>query len=180
MTKVTGWDNGLCQDYDKGLGRWFANRLGARQQLRQDFKMTQFITIDRATLEYLVVALEGIEALIEHQYTGTREGMNALQNASDDAQVALNKLRAALANAERVEPSITRIQRECLRIGEEVQRAAGELPDGYELEVYVERGYGCVYLRNPSYDVKEFSDTVDGISHCITQAIDHAKKMSAP
>ena len=62
--------------------------------------MTQFVTIDRATLEQLVVALEGIEALIEHQYTGTREGMNALQNASDDAQVALNKLRAALANAE--------------------------------------------------------------------------------
>ena len=51
MTKVTGWDNGLCQDYDKGLGRWFANRLGARQQLRQDFKMTQLITVDRANAE---------------------------------------------------------------------------------------------------------------------------------
>lgn len=53
MTKVTGWDSGLSQDYDKGLGRWFANRLGARQQLRQDFKMTQLITVDRATLEQL-------------------------------------------------------------------------------------------------------------------------------
>ena len=56
MTKVTGWDNGLSQDYDKGLGRWFANRLGARQQLRQDFEMTQ-VLIDRATLEQMVHAI---------------------------------------------------------------------------------------------------------------------------
>lgn len=31
----TGWDNGLSQDYDKGLGGWFADRLGARQELRE-------------------------------------------------------------------------------------------------------------------------------------------------
>jgi len=30
----TGWSNGLSQDYNKGLGRWFASRLGARQELR--------------------------------------------------------------------------------------------------------------------------------------------------
>lgn len=69
---------------------------------------------------------------------------------------------------------LTSIQRECLRIGEELQRAAGELPDGYELKVEIERGYGGVYLINPSYDAKEFSDTVDGLSHCITQAIEAA------
>ena len=34
---VTGWDNGLSQDYDKNLGRWFADRPGARQQLRETF-----------------------------------------------------------------------------------------------------------------------------------------------
>lgn len=32
---ATGWDTGLCQDYDRGLGRWFADRLGAREQLRK-------------------------------------------------------------------------------------------------------------------------------------------------
>lgn len=31
----TGWDNGLSQDYCKGLGQWLANRPGARQQLRE-------------------------------------------------------------------------------------------------------------------------------------------------
>lgn len=32
---ATGWNNGLNQDYSKKLGKWFANRLGARQQLRE-------------------------------------------------------------------------------------------------------------------------------------------------
>ena len=87
MTKVTGWDNGLCQDYDKGLGRWFANRLGARQQLRQDFKMTQLITVDRATLEQVVGALEGVRLCTPPaQRPMVREAITAG--------------RAALANAE--------------------------------------------------------------------------------
>lgn len=66
---------------------------------------------------------------------------------------------------------LTRIQKECMRIGEEIQRAAGELPEFFELEVYVEREYGCVYLRDPDGEQTTFSDTVDGLSHCITQAI---------
>lgn len=87
MTKVTGWDNGLCQDYDKGLGRWFANRLGARQQLRQDLRMTQLITVDRATLEQLVGALEGVRLCTPPaQRPMVREAITAG--------------RAALANAE--------------------------------------------------------------------------------
>jgi hypothetical protein len=35
MPAPTGWDNGLSQDYCKGLGQWLANRPGARQQLRE-------------------------------------------------------------------------------------------------------------------------------------------------
>jgi hypothetical protein len=34
MTKVTGWDTGLMQDYHSGLARWFASRLGARHEIR--------------------------------------------------------------------------------------------------------------------------------------------------
>lgn len=34
---ATGWDDGLCQDYCRGLGKWFADRLGAREQLRRMF-----------------------------------------------------------------------------------------------------------------------------------------------
>jgi hypothetical protein len=32
---MSGWDNGLNQDYCKELGRWFANRVDARHVLRK-------------------------------------------------------------------------------------------------------------------------------------------------
>lgn len=32
---ATGWDNGLCQDYCKGLARWFSSRLDAREVVRR-------------------------------------------------------------------------------------------------------------------------------------------------
>jgi len=31
---VTGWDDGLNQDYCRGLGQWFASRLSAKQDVR--------------------------------------------------------------------------------------------------------------------------------------------------
>jgi len=49
-------------------------------------------------------ALENVEALIEHQYTGTREAMSYLQNTADDAQEALTSLRAVIEQAEKQEP----------------------------------------------------------------------------
>ena len=110
--KVTGWDNGLCQDYDKGLGRWFANRLGARQQLRQDFKMTQ-VLIDRATLEQLVAALEDSIDCVRHEYETywghglpTRKAqIDSMKESLDQHESAITAGRAALANAE---PAIKR------------------------------------------------------------------------
>lgn len=74
--------------------------------------------------------------------------------------------------------ALTKIQRECLRIGEEVQRAAADLPDGYEIEIHVEKGYGGVKLIDPDYKEHSFDDTVDGLSHCITQAIEFARTRS--
>jgi len=35
---MTGWSNGLSQDYNGKLGTWFADRLGAKQQLRNDME----------------------------------------------------------------------------------------------------------------------------------------------
>jgi hypothetical protein len=34
----SGWDDGLSQDYNRDLGRWFADRPGARYQLRLMFE----------------------------------------------------------------------------------------------------------------------------------------------
>lgn len=36
---MNGWDNGLNQDYCRELGRWFADRLGAREELRRTIDM---------------------------------------------------------------------------------------------------------------------------------------------
>lgn len=35
--KPTGWDTGLCQDYNRALSKWFASRLDARHVLRRVF-----------------------------------------------------------------------------------------------------------------------------------------------
>ena len=113
--KVTGWDNGLCQDYDKGLGRWFANRLGARQQLRQDFKMTQ-VLIDRATLEQLVAALNNAEDALNNSQAliAGRERFGFAKPCYGANEIALGFVspaitagRAALANAEPKKFSLT-------------------------------------------------------------------------
>lgn len=37
MPERTGWDNGLCQDYERGLALWFASRLDAREVVRRFF-----------------------------------------------------------------------------------------------------------------------------------------------
>ena len=40
---ATGRNDGLCQDYNGNLGRWFADRLSARNDIRRAFNMTKNI-----------------------------------------------------------------------------------------------------------------------------------------
>ena len=40
--KPTGWDNGLSQDYNAQLGKWFADQPGARQQIREMFEKDDY------------------------------------------------------------------------------------------------------------------------------------------
>lgn len=46
-------------------------------------------------------------------------------------------------------------------IGRAIQRAAGELPDDWEVELTVERGAASVYLRDPSGAVKAIDVSAD-------------------
>ena len=71
---------------------------------------------------------------------------------------------------------LSRIDEECLRIGQQIQRAAKELPDCWNIEIEVERGYGGVTLVTPKMNCLEFNDNVDGISYCIEHAVDAAIK----
>ena len=41
----------------------------------------------------VIQALEAVDALIDHQFTGTRAGMTALQHACDDCREALGIMR---------------------------------------------------------------------------------------
>lgn len=118
----------------------------------------------------LRVTTEALKAV-----TAERDALARTKLSDQAAYVALRAERDALrADAERTK--LTKIERECLLIGKEIQRAAGELPEGYEIEILVERGYGGVTLERPDYTRLVFDDTVDGLSHCITQAVDTAMK----
>jgi hypothetical protein len=39
-TPVTGWTDGLSQDYNRKLAKWFMNKPGAMQELRSQFEPT--------------------------------------------------------------------------------------------------------------------------------------------
>jgi hypothetical protein len=46
----TGWNDGLCQDYDKGLSNWFSTRLTAKEDVRRAFPK-QFTNLQEPTNE---------------------------------------------------------------------------------------------------------------------------------
>lgn len=50
--KPTGYDNGLSQDYDAKLGRWFAEKPNARQEVREAFPtVNESLTVPRSLIE---------------------------------------------------------------------------------------------------------------------------------
>lgn len=74
---------------------------------------------------------------------------------------------------------MTKLDRELQRIGEQLQRAAAELPEGYNLTINVEKGAGWIELTDPDYEnIKVNNDMVEGISYAIEDAIDAAIKHS--
>ena len=68
-------------------------------------------------------------------------------------------------------PTPSKLDRECLRLGQEIHRAAGELPPGWNIEIDVERGAGSVTLIDPECERTYFNDMVDGMSHALSAAI---------
>jgi hypothetical protein len=54
-----------------------------------------------------------------------------------------------------------------------VQRACGELPEGWEIEITLEQGAGCVYLIDPTGERTDI-DSADKFDWTIHEAIDAA------
>jgi hypothetical protein len=67
------------------------------------------------------------------------------------------------------------LELECLHIGQAVQRGAGELPEGYELQVLVEKGAGTVHLSGPDGESIPLKDRDGGLSAEIDQAVNTAR-----
>lgn len=97
---------------------------------------------------------------------GIAEARERLRQKAQNEQtvVELNRLLSdvqaerdqARAEAKQLREKL-RGQQDDYAVGAAIQRAAGELPDGYEIHLEVERGAGTVRLYDPS------GDEVDGI-----------------
>lgn len=69
---------------------------------------------------------------------------------------------------------LSRLDEECLRIGQQMQRAAGTLPEMFNIVIDVENGYGGVKLLNDNGDEFDFETDTDGLSYSIERAINAA------
>jgi hypothetical protein len=69
------------------------------------------------------------------------------------------------------------LELECLHIGQAIQRGAGELPEGYELQVLVEKGAGTVHLSGFDGVAIPLKDRDGGLSTEIDQAVNRAKEL---
>jgi hypothetical protein len=49
--QANGWNDGLSQDYNAKLGRWFAERLGSKHQLRKTFQQPVIGCVDHDCAE---------------------------------------------------------------------------------------------------------------------------------
>jgi hypothetical protein len=91
-----------------------------------------------------------------------------------DAQSFSSGKLVEIANiiAERNSLTLSRLDEECLRIGQQMQRAAGTLPAMCHIDV--ENGGGGVKLFNDNGDEFYFGTDSEGLSYSIETAIDTA------
>ncbi|MFZ6755794.1 hypothetical protein ACO0K9_01125 [Undibacterium sp. Ji50W] len=73
-------------------------------------------------------------------------------------------------------PQLSKFDEGCLKTGQQMQRAAGELPDGYEVVIYLENGAGTVHLLDKYSDAIQLDDGHDDIASEIEAAIEIAKE----
>ena len=73
-------------------------------------------------------------------------------------------------------PKPSKLDRECLRLGQEIQRAAADLPEGWAINIELMKDAGSVDLVNPAGECTGFYDMADGMSHALTEAITAANE----
>ena len=148
---------------------------------RQFHSRAQAMQADYDTLRAEVERLRALADRQEQQIAALTADPNGWQSGYDKGRHDGTKTRLSeLEQERRINRELRdqlREQREDYAVGAALQRAAGELPEGFEICVEVERGAGTVRLYGPEGDeIKGIEG--DGLADEINEAIDTA--MEAP
>ena len=97
-----------------------------------------------------------------------------LQALLDD-QVARN--RALLAERDALAKALDRQ----VPLHDAIQRAAGDLPEGWEIRLCVERDAGWVELYDPDgNDIEDFATDAERLDYTVNDALEHALQGAQP
>jgi hypothetical protein len=110
-------------------------------------------------------------------YVGYCELSEALKAANGAIKRYEDRARAAVTES----AEASSFDQECMRIGQEVQRAAKILPEDWSIRIEIERGYGGAEISNPEGDKIEAFNAGDGdgLSYAITKCIEFATSSAA-
>jgi protoheme ferro-lyase len=100
---VTGWDNGLSQDYNKKLAQWFMSKPGAMHELRSQFMTTRTELIAELRSAFIDIEISAVIAkkiadMLEADYqrqVGDALSIKCYQEQVADLAAEIAKLRAA-------------------------------------------------------------------------------------
>lgn len=118
--------------------------------------------------------LTDAEILATIEVVRDQGNFHSLAFPTDAATIAFARAILATHPDAQAKPDASDIDAENLRIGQEIQRAAGTLPPEWELEITIECGAGLVSLRDNEGQTMFFEDNSDGISYNIKDAINLA------
>ena len=102
---------------------------------------------------------------------GCTASVVAMERAAADR---IDELERQLA-----ESKLSEYDENCLNVGQYMQQACGELPDGYEIEICLESGAGTVYLLDKYSDRIELCGDQGSFASDILEAIQVAKEHAA-
>jgi hypothetical protein len=105
--------------------------------------------------------------------TAYTQASGVLRDVIREVLIAAHKASVTAPTAEQAEGVRVPQHWKPLYNTDPVQRACGELPEGWEIEILLENGAGCVYLIDPKGERTDF-DNADKFDWTIHDAIEAA------
>jgi len=104
------------------------------------------------------------------QHSTSSRDIQLMANAADRIDELVCKL---------AETQLSEYDGSCLKAGQYIQQACSELPDGYEIEICLEKDAGTVYLLDKYSDRIELCGDQGSFAADIFEAIEVAKEHAA-